>query len=401
MKQNDWSWHIRAQDCIAQSALTNSKRPECFVKGVYQTHLTSGQGPLVTDVQGRKLYDFICGMGSMLLGHGNYGIASAIFSRASQGITLSLSSDLEVRLAEKIKEIIPFVHKMKFLKTGTEACIAAIKIARAQTGRKAVLSEGYHGWSDEFVSLSPPALGCHPAGLIRKFNSFDEITTDIAAVIVEPIMTDASELRVAWLRKLRERCDEAGALLIFDEVITGFRFPKWCVSNHLGIEPDIICLGKAMGGGLPLACVAGKDHIMNCGEYFVSSTFAGETCSLAASMSLIEQLQSKRFGIDDLWASGDKFKASFNQLMPDLKLVGYPTRGVFEGMLNTKALFWQESYRAGVLFGPSFFLSYAHQPYLERILNILSDIANRIKTGSVQLQGELPVSPFAQRLRSL
>lgn len=402
MKEPNWNTYIRAQAAIAHGSLTNSKRPESFVKGVYQTHLVSGRGPFVVDVEGHQLYDFICGMGSTLLGHGNHDIANAIFQRAVQGITLSLGSKLEVELAEKIKEIIPWVQKVRFLKTGTEACMAAVKIARACTGRRRILSEGYHGWSDEFVSLSPPALGCHTIPQTSKLSSFDDITKEIAAVIVEPVMTDTSELRIAWLRKLRAKCDEVGALLIFDEIITGFRVPHWTYSQSIGVEPDIICLGKAMGGGLPISCVAGKDHVMECGEYFVSSTFAGETCSMAASLKMIELLQSKKFDINDLWEQGQRFKDRFNALYPEhIKLVGYPTRSTFEGVLLTKALLWQEAYKAGILFGASFFLSFSHGPYLDRIINVLEDIIMRIKTGSVELHGQLPKSPFAQQLRSV
>lgn len=400
MKQQNWNWSIRSQDAIAQNALTNSKRPESFIRGIYQTHVISAQGPFVKDVSNHALFDFICGMGSMLIGHGNHQIATAIYSRAVQGITLSLSSTMEVELAEKIKEIIPFVQKMKFLKTGTEACMAAVKIARAKTGRNVILSEGYHGWHDEFVAMTPPALGCHPHPLIQKFVDLDQIKDNVAAVIVEPVMTDISDERVKWLRALRQKCTENGTLLIFDEIITGFRFPKFTVSNYFGIEPDIICLGKAMGGGLPLSCVAGKDDVMNCGEYFVSSTFAGETCSMAASICLISQLQTKKYDLNELWSQGAHFVEQFNALYPEkIRIKGYPTRGVFDGDPLTKALLWQESYRAGILFGASFFISFAHVPYLERILNILNDIVTKIKTGSVKLEGELPKSPFAQQIR--
>lgn len=399
MKEPNWSLYIRAQDAIAHGALTNSKRPECFVKGVYQTHLTSGQGPFVTDIANKQLFDFICGMGSTLLGHGNHEIAAAIYQRAISGITLSLGTELEIKLAEKIKELIPWIQKVRFLKTGTEACMAAVRIARAKTGRSLVLSEGYHGHLDEFISLTAPALGVHPQSCVMKLGSY-EIGPEVAAVIVEPIMTDMSEARINWLRALKENCNRHGVLLIFDEVITGFRFPKWTVSNYFGIEPDLICLGKAMGGGLPISCVAGKDHVMQCGEYFVSSTFAGETCSIAASLEMIRLLQSKRFDINELWARGQYFKDKFNSFFPEqIKIIGYPTRGVFEGVLLTKALLWQEAYLAGILFGPSLFLSFAHMPYLDRVLNILNDIILRIKTGSVELRGELPTSPFAQQMR--
>ncbi len=402
MKEPDWTMYLRAQHLIAQGSLTNSKRPECFVKGVYQTHLKKGQGPFVWDVEGRQLYDFICGMGTMIVGHGNSIIAESIYRQATQGITMSLSTPLELELADALQECIPWAQKFRFLKTGTEACMAAVKIARTKTCRRYVLSEGYHGWSDEFIGLTEPALGVptHPYTPMMKLMNLNQIDSEVAAVIVEPIMTDMSPERIQWLRDLRESCTKHGVVLIFDEVITGFRTPKFTMSRYLDIEPDIICLGKAMGGGMPISCVAGKTDIMNCGEYFVSSTFAGETCSIAASLALISLLKTKNFDLDELWSSGKYFQDKFNQMMPDkLKLVGYPSRGVFQGDPLTKALFWQESYRAGILFGSSYFLSFPHLKYLDILLNVLTDITTRIKTGSVELLGEMPQSPFAQKIR--
>lgn len=357
------------------------------------------QGPFVWDVENHKLFDFICGMGSMLLGHGNQLIAESIYRQACQGITFSLSTPMELDLVDKVKECIPWVEKVKFLKTGTEACLAAIRIARASTGRFVVMSEGYHGWGDEFISLTPPALGIPCQYAIEKL-VVERIDDTIAAVIVEPIMTDASPQRIQWLRALREKCTANGALLIFDEIITGFRTPKYTMSEYFGVRPDILCLGKAMGGGLPISCVAGKTDVMNCGEYFVSSTFAGETCSMAASQMLICLLGTEKFSLKELWFQGEHFKSKFNQMAPDLvKLQGYPSRSIFVGDPMAKALLWQESYRAGILFGASFFFSFAHIPFVDQILNTLNDILIRIKTGSVELRGKLPESPFAQRVR--
>lgn len=397
MKNLDFS--IKSQDLIAQNALTNSKRPECFIKGVYQTHVKKAQGPFVWDVDGHQLFDFICGMGSMIIGHGNQLIAESIYRQATNGITLSLSTPLELELAERLKEILPWADKFRFLKTGTEACMAAIKIARAKTGRHLVMSEGYHGWSDEFVSLTKPAIGVLQSGHMAELDP-NSISDIFAAVIVEPVMTDLSEKRIKWLRDLREKCTEHGVMLIFDEVITGFRTPKFTMSEYLGIEPDIICLGKAMGGGMPISCIAGKTDVMNCGEYFVSSTFAGETCSIAASLMVINLLRTTKFDMKELWSQGKHFQDKFNTLMPDrVVLSGYPSRAIFQGDPLTKALLWQEAYKAGILLGASWFLSFAHVPYLERVLNLLNDITIRIKTGSVILQGEMPQSPFAQRMR--
>lgn len=394
------TWSNRQELSIAQGALTNSKRPECLVKGVYPTHLERGSGCIVFDTNGKSYIDFICGLGSNLVGYGNTTVAKAVTEQFLQGATLSLATTKEVLFAEKVKEIFPFIEKMKVLKTGSDACTAAIRIARTHRKMGKVLSEGYHGFHDEFVSLSPPALGVYGSFPIEKLTDLTDIDYETAAVIVEPIMTDLSDARIAWLRELRARCTETGAALIFDEVITGFRFPKLSVSTYLGITPDLICMGKAMGGGLPIAVVGGSKEIMESGEYFVSSTFAGETVSMAASLKVMELLQKKKLDVEELWEKGNYFKEEFNKLWPGVIAInGYPTRGVFEADLEIKALFWQEACRAGIIFGPSWFFNFHHIEWIEGVLNTCKDIVMRLKTNSVKLQGELPKTPFAQKLR--
>ena len=392
------TWRNRAELSIAHGALTNSKRPQCFVDGVYPSHLKSGQGCTVIDVDGKRYIDFICGLGSNILGYGNAEIAEAIYSRARLGATLSLGTHLEVELAELLKGVFPFVDQFRFLKSGTDACNAAIRIARTKTRRHKILSEGYHGWGDEFVSLTPPALGVSGAYPIEKLETLDQIDDEVAAVIIEPVQLDASDARREDLHRIRAKCSETGALLIFDEVITGFRFPKMGVSMHFGVTPDLLCIGKAMGNGMPISAVGGKREIMESGQYFISSTFAGETLSIAAALKTVTLLSTK-YSLDWLWANGQRFLDQFNGLHPEIKIKGYPTRGVFEAPLELKALFWQESCRAGILFGPSWFFNFEHILQADLVLNTASDIMTRIKTGAVKLQGELPTTPFAAQVR--
>lgn len=395
-------WQKRAVECIAQGAVTNSKRPSCFVEGVYPTHLVKGEGAYVIDADGNRYVDFICGLGSNLFGYNHSEITRAIAERAAHGATLSLSSTLEIEVAEKVKELFPFVERMKFLKTGTDTCSAAIRIARAYTGRSLVISDGYHGWSDDYVSLTEPALGVPVRTWMKKLSKQSFEKDAVAAVIIEAANLDTSKDYVEWLRELRKECTRVGTLLIFDEVITGFRFPKYSVSNWCGIEPDIICLGKAMGNGLPIACVAGREKIMNSGEYFVSSTFAGETLSLAAALKVMNLLQSPKYDLQDLWDKGKSFQDRFNKMMPEKLIIkGYPTRGVFEGDLLVKSLFWQESVKAGILFGSSWFYGFQHRGLEDSVLNASDDIFTRIKMGQVKLQGKMPTSPFAAKMREV
>ncbi len=399
-KRNPYeTWQNREELSIAQGALTNSKRPSCFVKGVYPTHLTKGSGAHVWDSNQRRYVCFIRGLGADLLGYGHTEIGHAVQNAYNRGPTLSLNTETEVLAAEKVKEIIPFASHVRFLKTGSEACLAALRIARAKTGRNKVLSDGYHGWADEFVSMTPPALGVFGVHAIEAFKDLSQIDERTAAVIIEPVATDYSEARIAELREIRERCTKVGAALIFDEIITGFRFPKLTVACEYNITPDLICLGKALGGGLPLSVVAGSEEFMECGEWFISSTHAGEQCSLSAATKFMELMQTK-YDVRELWEHGAKFISGFNSLWPEkITIQGYPARGVFVGDLTTKALLWQEACKAGILLGSSFFLSFAHIGELDGVLSSLKDIISRIQIGAVKLEGELPTTPFSQRVR--
>lgn len=393
------SYKNRADLAIAQGALTNSKRPSAFIRDVYPTHASWGKGAIL--YADKKAYvDYYGGLGSNLLGYGNPIIKDAIADRYAKGATLSLSSELEVEYAEKLKAIFRFVELWKFGKNGSDVCAAALRISRTYTGRDLVLSDNYHGWHDDFISLCPPHLGIPKRDWIKPIDF--SLIKDAACVILEPVVTDYSKERKEYLEKLRAECTRYGTVLIFDEIITGLRFPKYCVSNYFGIEPDIILIGKALGGGLPLSAMGGKKDLMNCGEYFYSGTFFGETCSIAASMAVLSLMtkDGTKFNINDLWNEGEMFLNRFNALHDNLKIEGYPTRGAFKGNDLVKAYFWQEAIKAGVLFGPSWFFNFCLPEYTDQVINVCRDIFNKIKTGSVLFHGQMPAAPFAQKLRS-
>ncbi len=393
----DFGLHRRAQKCIAQSYLTNSKRPESLIKGVYPTHLRKGQGCYVWDYSNKKYIDFITGLGTNLLGYANETINAAVIRALSDGNLYSLGCEQEIATAEKLKELFQFVDCFKFLKSGSEACAAAVRIARAATGRGWILSEGYHGWADDFVSLTSPATGVYPQQRMIDRLDMREIDDTVAAVIVEPIITDMTPGRIKWLRELREACTKSGVLLIFDEIITGFRFPKFSVAAYLGVTPDLICLGKAMANGFPLAAVGGKFDVMN-QDYFVSSTYAGCIDALVACKKVCEMLQ-KTHSLGDLWAKGTDFMNQFNSIWPEkIWIEGYPTRGIFKGDTDVRNLFMQEACFAGFLFGPSPWFNFPLSKEFG-IIDSLRDIIFKIKKGEAELIGEAPQSPFAQKVR--
>jgi len=398
------NWNQRATSSILHGALTNSKRPMCFVRGVYPTHLTRGNVNFVWDSNGKRYVDYICGLGSNMFGYANHEINQAVKAQLDRGTLYSLSSTLEVEAAEIIKEEVPFVRLLRFMKGGTAACNAAVKIARSVTKRNQILTEGYHGWGDEFVSISPPGLGIPPQSHISKLIDLEQISEETACVIVEPIITDFSKTRIEWLNQLKAKCNKVGAVLIFDEIITGFRWPSRTVSQYYGIQPDIICLGKCLGGGVDISIVGLNEKtslVANELEWFVSGTFFGDNLGFAALKKVVE-LQRGKYNINKLWEQGHEFILRFNEAMSGAVYIeGYPTRGVFKAKDDlTKALFFQEACKAGLLFGPSFFYNYHHHEQDDFTLSTCKDIAVRIKSGMIKLEGEMPTTPFAQKIRS-
>lgn len=383
--------------CIAQGALTNSKRPESFVKGVYPTHLMKARDSIVWDINGRSYIDFICGLGTNILGYANPKINQAMFVAANEGASLSLNSVLEIECAERLKTMFHFIEKVKFLKTGSDACAAAIKIARSYTNRDKVLTEGYHGWADPFVSIEFPASGVHKNQGVEKFTGFDQLTTDVAAVIIEPVNLDHSSSRIEFLKELKVRCELMGIVLIFDEIITGLRFPKYGACNYTSVKPDLVVMAKALGNGMPITFVGGKKDLMDNPAYFVSGTFFGERLSLAAACRVLEMLRDEP--IDFTWEMGEQFISRFNALSEIIKIKGYPTRGVFEAEDYTKALFFQECCKAGILFGPSWFFNRHHIIKMDTVLSTCKDVIAQINTRTVKLEGQLPLKPFAAQQR--
>ncbi len=395
----DYRWEVRSQDVIAQGSLTNSKRLQCLVKGIYPSHLSKSKGCFVWDTQNVKFIDYICALGTNYLGYGNPDIQAAVLNQFQYGVSFSLASTKEVEFGEKFKEVYPEYDRIKIFKTGSEACSNALKVARAYTGRKKVLSDGYHGNADEFISLSEPGFGCVQKDHIQKLTNLSEIDQSIAAVIVEPVILDYSSERRKYLNDLREVCTKHGVVLIFDEVITALRFERNSVSKAFGIVPDLWVGGKAIGNGFPICVLAGKKDLMNCCEYFASGTFYGEALSLAAGLQVLTLMLSK-FSTDILWKRGELFKTRFNQIGQGvIELEGYPTRGRFNASDLVKGLFFQEMCKAKIIIGPSWFYNFDLMEVDDLFFHVMKDIVSQIKNGTAKMEGEPPQSPFAQKMR--
>jgi glutamate-1-semialdehyde 2,1-aminomutase len=279
-----------------------------------------GQGQYLYDADGNQLLDFVCSWGAMLLGHANPAVSAAIADQAQRGTSYGVTSELEVQLAQRIRRAIPFMEKIRFVSSGTEATMSALRLARGFTGRDLVVKFAgcYHGHADSFLSQAGSGLAtlgiaeCPgvPQALAQltlnvAYNDlasveklFIEHKEQIAAVIVEPVAANMGVVlpQPGFLQGLHELTRRHGALLIVDEVITGFRLRNGSVQSFFGIEADLTTLGKIIGGGLPVAAYGGSavimDRVAPLGPVYQAGTLAGNPLAMRAGIATLDQLSA-------------------------------------------------------------------------------------------------------------
>jgi glutamate-1-semialdehyde 2,1-aminomutase len=397
MANSKLSWNERSKKVIAQNALTYSKRSTSYIEGVYPTHYDGVHlhfdNSILAFTDEKTGDKFTC-----LDMTGALGINVLDVNDNCS----AFPSVYEVQLAEMLKRRIPVLEKMRFLKTGSDATEAAVRIARAYTGKDHVYGANYHGWHNTFISEEKPGTGTVFAQY-RKFSTVKELLLNLkrtkaslAGVIVEPVILDVHKSVKNDLKELRKICTELGIVLIFDEVVTGFRVPHLTVTNWWGIEPDLLCLGKALGHGHPVSVVGGKKKIMDTEGWFISTTFAGEARPLISAIDFLEEISHEK--IMNLWHRGIWFKHEFNKLSPKLQLHGIPTRLTWvAGNDEFKWLFWQEMCKRHYLFGVNCMLTLAHsRKLLVGLLADAKDVVKNINTGKVKLEGKAPQPAFVR-----
>ena len=312
----------RAQRSIAGGVNSGIRKMEQPVP----LYFARGDGPRVWDVDGNEYIDFQIGQGALLYGHAPRGMADAIAAQAKLGTHWAAQSELEIEVAERLQAMIPSAELVRFNNSATEAVLSALRLARGHTGRPLVLKfEGhYHGWSDEgLVGFAPPPdkwgddespTRLHPSQgvipeVLEKFvvarwndpshlrRRAAEFSGQIAAIIFEPVLcnTGCMEPVPGMIEAIRELCDQEGMLMIADETITGFRFGPGGAQKHLGFLPDLTILGKAIGGGVPFAALAGKKTAMSKiieGTVVHAGTLNGNPLCLAASKWCLDSVAS-------------------------------------------------------------------------------------------------------------
>ena len=283
----------------------------------------SANGAWLEGEDGRRYIDYVGSWGPMILGHSHPAVISAVVKTAQNGLSFGAPCVLETRLAEKICSLMPSIQKVRMVSSGTEATMSAIRLARGHTGRDKIIKfEGcYHGHSDSLLikagsgalTLGVPSSPGVPAGLAEHtitlaYNdanavsrAFSEFGDDIACVIVEPIAGNMNMVPPVpgFLEALREQCSAAGAILILDEVMTGFRVAKGGAQSLFGIRPDLTTLGKIVGGGMPAAAFGGRADIMDSiapeGPVYQAGTLSGNPVAMAAGLATLEQIDQPGF----------------------------------------------------------------------------------------------------------
>ena len=283
----------RSEGLIPAGTQTLAKGPTQFSKGVAPKYLRRGKGARVWDVDDNEYLDFNMGIGPIILGYCHPEVDEAVRRQLDDGIVFSLMHPLEVELAELMRDVIPNTESVRFSKTGCDVTSAAVRLARAYTGRERVLCCGYHGWHDWYISVTDRNAGIPvcTGDLTHTFNYnnlesvIDAIDDGTACVILEPFVFEREN--GSFLKGLREVCDRHGALLIFDEMWTGFRCALGGAQEFFGVRADMALFSKAMANGMPISAITGRRDVMSLFEkdVFFFTTFGGEALSLAASIA--------------------------------------------------------------------------------------------------------------------
>jgi glutamate-1-semialdehyde aminotransferase len=413
--------YARALGLIPSVTQTLAKGPGQFTKGVAPKYLERGLGSHVWDVDGNEYLDYVMAVGPLSLGYCYPAVDDAIRAQLASGITFSLMHPLEVEVAERVRDMIPNAERVRFSKTGCDVTSAAVRLARAYTGRNKVLCCGYHGWHDWYIAVTDRNAGIPDATRDMSFtfsyndidSVADSIDDEIACIILEPVVFEPP--RDGFLNQLREICDAHGIVLIFDEMWTGFRLAPGGAQQYFGVNADLACFSKAVANGMPISMLTGRGPIMDLLErdVFFYTTFGGEALSLAAALATMTEIATGEVTAH-LARQGRKLREGYNRIamaldMEYTRCSGFDCRSIVTfdagagNPLEIKSLLQQEMIRRGVLWSGFHTMSYSHSDAdvaytLECYRAALPIVDAAVRSGDVAgaLRGE-PVEPVFRR----
>lgn len=369
----------RALPIMTPVTQTLAKGPGQYVNGVAPKYLKKGKGAHVWDVDGNEFLDYNMAIGPLSLGYCYPKVDEAIIDQLKDGITFSMMHELEVVLAELIHQVIPNAESIRISKTGADVTSAAVRVARAFTGRKKVLCCGYHGWHDWYISVTSRNSGIpeeiKELSATFEYNDLqsvkDGLDEDVACVILEPFIFEAPKNN--FLQELKALCEANGTLLIFDEMWTGFRVAIGGAQEYFGVTPDLACYSKAFANGMPISLLTGRRDVMELfkEEVFFFTTFGGEALSLAAAVATIKEMIDRNVPAY-LAEKGKLLKDGYNALAEELEVarytrcIGYDCRSMvtFDAAagnpLEVKSYVQQEMIKRGILWSGFHNMSFSH-----------------------------------------
>jgi glutamate-1-semialdehyde aminotransferase len=419
---SDALWE-RAVKVIPSGTQTLSKGPDQFVRGVSPKYLQRGKGCRVWDVDGRDYIDYPLALGPVLLGYDYPPVTEAVMERVREGAVFTLMHSLEVEVAEMVVDMVPCAEMVRFAKNGADVTSAAVKVARAYSGRDHIAYSGYHGCQDWYAVTTERNKGIpkvlkefmHPFqwnDISSLQDVFSRNPGKVACVILEVPGIEPEE---GFLQRVKDLAHGNGALFVMDEIVTGFRFSLGGAQQYYGVTPDLACFGKGMANGFPISVLAGTKEVMKeLEEVFFSMTFSGDTVGLAAARATLTELMKKPV-LKHIWDTGRTLQEGLNSTAARLGLPevvgGQPVRGHFtfrdkEGRSSPelKSLFLQETLKRGVLFGGPVFISYSHsEGDIRKTLEVSGEALQVVKKayeeGTVEpwLEGQVIGTVFRKR----
>lgn len=321
----------RLNELVPGGSQTNSKRPSAFAFGSYPIFASHARGSHIWDVDDNEYVDFLGALGPIVLGYCDPDVDAAVREQLDRGMLYGLLAEAELTAAEAVVAAVPCAEQVRFLKSGAEATSAAARIARAATGRQVIVNCGYRGWHDGWnAHRNDGGIPTVLDGVVRSFafNNLDSLDTvlrahpgQVAAVMLECAVPSVPV--PGFLEGVAQLARDNGALLVFDEIVTGFRMALGGAQEYFGVMPDLACFAKAMANGMPVAAVCGRRDVMSVTEkLIVTTTYGGEALSLAAATATIAKLRGD--GVyPGIWRTGQRLMDGLNQVARE---VGVPFR---------------------------------------------------------------------------
>ena len=361
---------VRAEKVIPLGAQTVSKSRLTLPPGIAPLYATRAEGCRIWDVDGNEYIDLVSGLAAVNIGYGDPEIGAAVIAQVAHGVTISLAHPIEAEVAELIVELVPSAEMVRFGKNGSDATSAAIRVARGFTGRDHVVVCGYHGWHDWYIGTVPTrnlGVPLDVAALAHSvpFNDLaameEELKRNPTAAIIMEIMT-LEWPAPGYLQGVRQLATKYGAVLVFDEMVTGFRFANGGAQEYFGVTPDLSTFGKGMANGYPLSAIVGRRDLMLVLEKaFFTGTFGGELLSLTAAKIVLERIKNTDV-ISRIAKKGEQLTAMVNAVIEStgasdiVSLQGHPSwmflvwnPALGDALADLKILFMQEMSKRGVL----------------------------------------------------